>query len=1188
MKRTDSAVGRLLAYGYLGAYLIAVVVLQAPFSFSADPAAQEADRSDAHLQTVALQLKWRHQFQFAGYYAAIEKGFYRAAHLEVRLIEGLPETDSVQEVVSGRAEYGVGQAQLLIARAHGNPVVVLAAIFQHSPDVLIARKDSGISSPQDVIGHRIVLGAPGSVAVRAMLSREGVSLDKVTVLENAPNRASLLSGRAAAASGYITDLPYVLDQEGIPNTIINPVNYGLDFYGDCLFTSEKELRNNPERARALREASLKGWEYAMAHPQEVIDLILRKYPSALDRKGLAHEAEVMRSLMLPDLIEIGHMNPGRWRNMADISAELGFIPRDFNLAGFLYEPNPRPNYAWLYWTLGIVSAGLLTFGGGSALLWVHNRQLQKAVRVRTSALRKSEEKFAKAFLVSPVSMAIRRLTDNRYLEANEVFEQRTGYRRDEILGRTPQELGIFEDPRTLENAARLLNTEGRVRNLECHFRSKTGEPLVGLLSHEPIELDGEPCVLAVAAEITELKQKEAEIHRRNRELTLLNKVMTATATEMEPKAVLEVACRELAHAFDLPQACAFIQNEKRSVVTCVAEYAASGRLSMLGRTIAVPDNPAASIFMGEKLPMAVEDVCNDPRLQPFKDILNDRGVCSLLMLPLVIEGETVGGISLSTTERHVFNDDEVSLGRGVAGQVAATLARARLSESRLRLMAAIDQSPESVVITDVQGVIIYVNPAFERITGYSRQETIGRNPSLLKSGKQDAAFYRDLWAKISDGQVWRGRFVNRRKDGTLYTGDAVVAPVRDVQGSIVNYIGIQRDITRELQLEEQYLQAQKMESVGRLAGGVAHDFNNILTVIMGNAELALMDLPPGHALHSALESIQDGAAHAASLTRQLLAFARREVIEPRPIDLNQLITHFQKMLHRLIGEDIRIDMQADPELRQIEADSGQIEQILLNLVVNARDAMPEGGTLTIRTANLDVAESDSQSCPGIPPGEYVQLCVGDTGVGMTEDVRTHIFEPFFTTKEAGKGTGLGLATCFGIVKQNGAYIHFDSEPGFGTTFRITFPGIKTKEPAGVKHEAWPKMPRGSETILLVEDELPLRALVARVLRAQGFMVLEASNGREALSLVTERGTGFNLLLSDVVMPEMSGKTLADQLRSICPEAKVLFVSGYIGTAVVQEALADSGVAFLQKPFNPSDLVKKVRDVLDSQKRRRKA
>ena len=345
-------------------------------------------------------------------------------------------------------------------------------------------------------------------------------------------------------------------------------------------------------------------------------------------------------------------------------------------------------------------------------------------------------------------------------------------------------------------------------------------------------------------------------------------------------------------------------------------------------------------------------------------------------------------------------------------------------------------------------VVLYVNPAFEQVTGYSRAEAIGQNTRLLKSDRQDKAFYRELWTRISAGEVWRGRFINKKKNGRLFTEDAVIAPVRDEKGAVTNYIAIKRDISHELELENQYRQTQKIDSIGRLAGGVAHDFNNILAVICGHTDLALMQLSPDAPLRSSLECIQESAERAANLTRQLLAFARRQVIEPRLINLNELIVNLNKMLRRLIGEDIKLVTQTAPDLGPIKADPGQIEQVLLNLVVNARDAMPDGGTLTIHTDNVTLDE-DYARRHLVTPGEYVMVSVSDTGVGMTDEVKLHIFEPFFTTKEQGKGTGLGLATCFGIIQQSNGHIHCDSQAGEGTQFIIYLPCAKGTEDAAV-------------------------------------------------------------------------------------------------------------------------------------------
>jgi PAS domain S-box-containing protein len=544
------------------------------------------------------------------------------------------------------------------------------------------------------------------------------------------------------------------------------------------------------------------------------------------------------------------------------------------------------------------------------------------------------------------------------------------------------------------------------------------------------------------------------------------------------------------------------------------------------------------------------------------------------------EGNAVGSLCVVYGTDYRPTDDD----RRILGIIASAIGNEdtrKQAEAELnRLMTAIEQTPESVVITDTKGRILYVNPVFEQVTGYSRAEVIGQNPRLLKSNRQDSAFYRQLWAKISAGEVWRGRFINKKKDDTLFTEDAVIAPVRDEKGTVTNYIAIKRDISHELELEVQYRQTQKIDSIGRLAGGVAHDFNNILAVICGHTELALAQLSPDAPLRSNLECIQESAERAANLTRQLLAFARRQVIEPRRINLNELIVNLNKMLRRLIGEDIKLVTQTVPDLGQIKADPGQIEQVLLNLVVNARDAMPDGGTLTIRTDNVTLDE-DYARRHLITPGDYVMVSVSDTGVGMTDEVKQHIFEPFFTTKEQGKGTGLGLATCFGIIQQSNGHIHANSQVDKGTQFEIYLPRVWGVEDSISSREGPVRLPQGTETILLAEDEPSLRQLMARVLRTQGYTVLEAADGHEALTLAQANGAKIQLLLTDVIMPGLSGKTLAEWLGQVNPTVRVLFISGYINNNAVRDAMSRPGTFFLQKPFNPLDLTKKVREAIEA-------
>ncbi len=401
-------------------------------------------------------------------------------------------------------------------------------------------------------------------------------------------------------------------------------------------------------------------------------------------------------------------------------------------------------------------------------------------------------------------------------------------------------------------------------------------------------------------------------------------------------------------------------------------------------------------------------------------------------------------------------------------------------------------------------------------------------------------------------------------------------------GHLVRVWGTQRDVTDQRHLEEQFRQAQKMEAVGQLAGGIAHDFNNLLTAILGNTQLLLRDLPPGDAMRGDVEEIRKASERAASLTRQLLAYSRRQMLQPEVLDLNVVVAEMERMLRRLIGEHIALVTALSPDLGYVRADPHQIEQVLVNLAVNARDAMADvgGGKLTIETANVDLEEAFAQAHLGAVPGPYSMIAVSDTGCGMDATVRAHLFEPFFTTKEVGKGTGLGLATVYGIVKQSDGYISVDSEPGRGSIFKIYLPRIATPaSQAPALSKGGPA--RGTETILVVEDEPAVLVLSRRALEAHGYVVLAASDATAAMRLVELHGGTIHLLLTDVVMPGLSGRDLADRLAARRPGIRVLYMSGYPGDAVVQHGELPSGSAFLQKPFSPDALARKVRDVLDA-------
>jgi signal transduction histidine kinase len=384
-----------------------------------------------------------------------------------------------------------------------------------------------------------------------------------------------------------------------------------------------------------------------------------------------------------------------------------------------------------------------------------------------------------------------------------------------------------------------------------------------------------------------------------------------------------------------------------------------------------------------------------------------------------------------------------------------------------------------------------------------------------------------------------------------------------------------------VRLEDQLRQAQKMEAIGRLAGGFAHDFNNMMTAVIGFSHFVLARLEEAHPLRSHVEEIKRAGERASALTSQLLAFSRKQVLQPRVLDLNEVVNEVEKLLQRLIGEDIELVSVLDPGLEPVGADPGQLEQVIMNLALNARDAMTTGGKLTIETANVELDEHHAASHFDVEPGAYVLLAVSDTGVGMDAETQARIFEPFFTTKEQGKGTGLGLATVFGIVKQSGGDVFVYSEPGRGTTFKIYLPRVQAPVER-LEPRATPETPpRGSETILLVEDEEMVRNLEREVLEAQGYRVLEARNARHALELAQEHAGAIHLLVTDVVMPELSGRELAEQLVALRPDSKVLYTSGYADDAIVRHGVLEPGIAFLPKPLTPASLAHKVREVLDS-------
>ena len=859
-------------------------------------------------EKVVLQLAWKHQFQFAGYYAAQHKGFYKQAGLDVEIVEGGEDKFAREEVLSGNAQYGVAGAELILHRADGEPFVVLAPIFQHSASVLLLRKDSGINSIQGLIGKRVML-LPGKkdADILAAFINEGVSLDSIKRLDQTYNLNDLIVGRTDAVSAYSTNEPWLMKQKGVQPKIITPRTYGVDFYSDCLFSTEEEVEDHPQRVRQFLEASIRGWEYAMSNPQEIIDILLKEYDLQKSRQHLRYEARETKKLMMPDLVQIGHMNPGRWRHIAKIDAKLGMLEPDFSLEGFLYDPNPGINYTSLLWGLGLAILVSAVVGIIAFILFFLNKKLAAEIGVRKKAeeaLRESEEHLRTLINATPDIICFKD-GQGRWLEANNADLQLFGLTGVDYKLKTDSELANYTLPLYKEA---FLNCE---------------------TTDEKAWKDGRLC-------------REEEII------------------------------------------------------------------------------PLAS---GEQ---RVYDVIKSPLFNP-------------------------------------------------------------------------DGSRKALVV-------------------------LGRDISELRQADKE-----------------------------------------------------------KNKLQAQLLQTQKMESIGRLAGGVAHDLNNMLAAVLGYGDMLLADpeLKEGH--KKRVELMHQAGQRSRDLVRQLLAFSRKQTLQMQKIDINKVISDVEKFLQQTIRESIDIKFNLSSELPLVQADKTQLEQVILNLTVNAQDAMPEGGKLSIETKLVELDEDYAAHHLDIVQGPYVLLMVSDTGHGITQETREHIFEPFFSTKDIGEGIGLGLSTVYGIVKQHQGHIWVYSEPDKGSVFKIYLPALTEENITEEESEALPEQTldtRGKETILVVEDDDMVRELTVTVLEEQEYQVIYAANGQQCLEMIKNYQGRIDLLLTDVIMPGLNGKELFEKVLQIFPNIKVIYISGYAENVISSYGILDRGVDFIQKPCNVKDLCAKIREVLD--------
>jgi len=974
---------------------------------------------------VRLQLKWYHQFQFAGYYAAQAKGYYERAGLEVEILEGAPDRPPIRRVVDGQAEFGVHDGgDLLFARLHGAPVVALAVVFQHSPYVILSLKQAGIRTPTDLIGRVMMDESHGASPLLAMLRREGIEASAdggksaVVLLPHTWRLEDLLEGRVDAMSAYLTEEPLRLGRRGIEVSLLRPSDYGIDFYGDTLFTSEGMLAAEPELVESFRSASMRGWEYAMTHTEELADHIM-SLPTGnanrMTRELVLDEAGVMQAMVMPTLVELGHMNPGRWERMAEEFVHLGVVRNTTRVAGFMPDPMAAERkrqalLAPLGYGLGAVL--LLTV---ASLVWV--QQLRSKVKLRTAALEKE--------------VALREHKTRQLAAA----EQSTRA----ILAALPDQVFV-------------TRRDGTVLD----YRARTTE-------EAPSPAD---------------------------------EARPAPAPELLPAEVAE----DIRRMFDT---------------------------------------------MAHAQAMAVHEV------------------------PVEVDGE-----------RRVLETRTVPLGEDQLVSVVRNVTDQKRAQERLALLAAaMEQAAEDIIITDADNVIQYVNPAFEVTTGYRSDEVVGQRTSVLASGKHDPQFYQDLYSTLARGEVWRGRFNNRAKNGRQILQDATIVAIRDAKGRTTGYVSARRDVTRQVELETQIEQSQRMQAIGTLAGGIAHDFNNVLAGVIGYTGLALAQKGNPEETVSHLRQVLRAAQRAAALTRQILAFSRGLPDDARSVPVDAQLEEALKLVRATIPSSVEVQLQSSTAAN-VRLAPGDLERIVINLCSNASLAIgPSPGHIRVNLEEVVLDGSTAELRGGLSPGRYVALSIADDGCGMTQEVRQRLFEPFFTTRKSGEGTGLGLSVVHGIVKSRGGAIQVQSEPNHGARFDIWLP---VAEPATA--ESLPDVSvstPGTGRVMFVDDEEMLTSMFKQALEQCGYEVDTFNSGLDALRAFEAAPEAFDLVVTDLAMPKLRGDDLAARIKAIRANVRILLCTGNdagLDPSVVNPSCVDQ---VLRKPLSIEEMASAVQSALQA-------
>jgi PAS domain S-box-containing protein len=1544
---------------------------------------------------IVLRLKWWHQFQFAGFYAAQAKGFYEEEGLKVRIEEGMPSISSIDAVLAGEAQFGVNDSSIALRRLQGQPLVACASILQHAADVIMSRADRDIRTPSDLVNARVMLtGDQGTALLRAMLLREGIAPSAVTILPHSWNLGDLIEKRVDAITAYASEEPIQMRMRGVEPAMLRSIDYGVDFYGDTLFTTTREIETHPERTAAFVRASLRGWDYALKHPGEIADLILEMKgvrERQVTRESLLGEAEAMAPYILSDVVEIGHMNPGRWQKIARTFVEVGMassakLPEDFvfkpasagtlmpvyvlrigaivvlgalvvllwNLqirrrvnqrtrqlkdevlrrtriesdlrdneerfrlmftgaatgiavttpAGRFVQVNPsycistgyteaellemsvndilhsedRSGYkrnienllagtmdhfvaearcvhktGGIIWKRGSISLARTAEGAPASIIIVaeditarrhaeetasanaellrmanhiggmgawaldfpgqkvtwsdevykihevdtsYRPELKTALgfyppesrAVLTAAIEKgdgydlelrfitargkarwvrttcasernedgslnrlygifqditemrlaseklaaSEAQYRLLFTHNPLPMWVCQLKTQRFLAVNDAALKRYGYGETEFLGMTLPDIRISGPKAAGNDASEAMSTaSGR-------YRAKDGSLVEVEATTDEIIFDGEPAILTMAQDVTELMH----VNRAQRMLSACNEALIRAESET---ALLNEICRIAVEigGYRMAWVGFALQDENRTIRPVAHAGAEEGYLSTIELSwredIPSGQGPAGRTIR-ESQPTLCEDIDRDDHFTHWRQQARQHGYRSAICLPLS-DGPVTHGIlglhsadTLQTgteeitllqqlsddlafgiktirarierqkTEQAVLNmarsissaiGDEFfdKLTRGMAAtlgadigvvamidpldrsrahtisvmdggrrrenftytltggpcdnispnepcivprdvrkvfpessvlaslgaeayignplvnssgemiglmavifrhpleqvdfitstlRIFATRAASELDrqhvDSRVREQAALlDKAQDAIIVRDLEHRVTYWNKSAERLYGWRSEEILGRVITAILYKETDA-FMTAMQHVRSQGE-WVGELHQINKSGAPIVVECRWTLVCDESGTPRSVLAINTDVTEKRKIEHQFLRAQRMESIGTLAGGIAHDLNNVLApVIMATDLLKITETDAGRL--SLIGTIAASARRGADMVGQVLSFARG--VEGRRIEIQprHLIQDIEKITQETFPKNIRIETSADSRLWAVTGDPTQLHQVLLNLCVNARDAMPEGGALTLTAGNVVLDEHYAAMNIDAKTGPHVLLQVEDTGTGIPAELIDKIFDPFFTTKAVGKGTGLGLSTTLAIVKSHGGFIRVYSEKNSGAQFRIYLPAIRT-ETATPPSIAASELPRGrGETVLMVDDEVAIRNINRQILETFGYRVILASDGAEAVSLYADNHADVAAVVIDMMMPVMDGPTAIRSLMKINPAVRVIAASGISANANSAKAAGVAVKQFLPKPYTTEILLKTLRTVID--------